>query len=40
MSKVERVAIQVPCEHVSEVKIHEVARPAAGCEDCLAIGSR
>jgi len=40
MSKVERVAIQVPCEHVSEVKIHEVARPAAGCEDCLAIGAQ
>jgi uncharacterized UBP type Zn finger protein len=40
MSKVERVRIEAPCDHVSTVKIHEVERPAAGCEDCLKIGGR
>ena len=33
------VDLSDPCEHVREVKIHEV-RPAAGCEDCLKMGGR
>jgi uncharacterized UBP type Zn finger protein len=40
MSKLQRVVLDSPCEHASTVKVHEVARPAAGCVDCLAIGGR
>jgi uncharacterized UBP type Zn finger protein len=40
MGKLERVAIESPCEHAEEVTISEVRRPAAGCEDCLATGGR
>ena len=40
MSKREAVVIEVECEHVSQVAVREVDRPAAGCEDCLAIGAR
>jgi uncharacterized UBP type Zn finger protein len=34
------VDLSAPCDHVSTVKIHEVTRPARGCEDCLKIGGR
>lgn len=40
MSKRYPVVIDSPCDHVDEVKIREVNRPAAGCEDCLKIGGR
>jgi uncharacterized UBP type Zn finger protein len=40
MGKLERVAIESPCEHAEEATISEVTRPAAGCEDCLATGGR
>src|SRR5271167_1706498 len=40
MSKIEQVRIEAQCSHVSAVKIHEVQRPGAGCEDCLKIGGR
>jgi uncharacterized UBP type Zn finger protein len=40
MSKIEKVRIEAPCDHVSSVKIHEVQRPGAGCEDCLKIGGQ
>jgi uncharacterized UBP type Zn finger protein len=36
----ETVVITQPCSHVDEVVIHEVTRPAAGCEECMAIGGR
>jgi uncharacterized UBP type Zn finger protein len=34
------VKIDEPCDHASAVKVHEVNRPAAGCEDCLKMGGR
>jgi uncharacterized UBP type Zn finger protein len=34
------VTITDPCEHAGQATIHSVPRPAAGCEDCLKIGSR
>ncbi len=34
------IDLSAPCEHVATVKIHEVPRPARGCEECLKIGSR
>jgi uncharacterized UBP type Zn finger protein len=40
MQKLDAVAIQAPCPHVAQMKIREVRRPGAGCEDCLKIGSR
>jgi uncharacterized UBP type Zn finger protein len=40
MSKLEQVLIETPCDHAGVVKIHEVKRPGAGCEDCLAMGGR
>jgi uncharacterized UBP type Zn finger protein len=40
MRKPEAVPIESPCEHAKLVRIHEVRRPAAGCEDCLAIGGQ
>ncbi len=40
MSKVEKVIIEAPCEHVAVAKIREVERPAAGCEECLKTGGR
>jgi uncharacterized UBP type Zn finger protein len=40
MSKREAVHITDPCEHAANVKIREVARPGAGCVDCLKIGAR
>ncbi|HKA88323.1 MAG TPA: UBP-type zinc finger domain-containing protein [Haliangiales bacterium] len=36
--KTEPVAIEMPCDHVAEVKVDTVQRPAAGCVDCLEIG--
>ncbi|HVT60332.1 MAG TPA: UBP-type zinc finger domain-containing protein [Thermoanaerobaculia bacterium] len=36
----ESVRIAAPCGHVAAVKLQEVRRPAAGCEDCLKIGGR
>jgi uncharacterized UBP type Zn finger protein len=34
------IDLSSPCDHVSEVKIRKVNRPAKGCEDCLKIGGR
>jgi uncharacterized UBP type Zn finger protein len=34
------VAITNPCPHVHQATVRSVARPAAGCEECLAIGGR
>jgi uncharacterized UBP type Zn finger protein len=36
----QKVKIEQPCEHASQVKVHEVKRPGAGCEDCLKIGGQ
>jgi len=36
--RIEPVIIEMPCEHVSTVKLRAVPRPADGCEDCLKIG--
>jgi CPA1 family monovalent cation:H+ antiporter len=33
------INIAAPCEHVGDVKIRTVPRPARGCEDCLKLGS-
>lgn len=38
MSRLQKVVIEEPCAHADQVKIHEVRRPGAGCEDCLKIG--
>lgn len=38
MRGLETVAIENPCKHVDQVKIHQVKRPGDGCEDCLKIG--
>jgi uncharacterized UBP type Zn finger protein len=34
------VDLSAPCAHVLETTRRSVVRPAAGCEDCLAIGAR
>ena len=34
------VDLSEPCEHVAQVKIHHIERPAKGCEDCLKMGGR
>jgi uncharacterized UBP type Zn finger protein len=34
------VDLSTPCEHVAQATIRHVARPTAGCVDCLAIGGR
>lgn len=34
------VDLSEPCDHVAEVKIRTVKRPAPGCEDCMKIGGR
>src|SRR6187549_2755281 len=34
------VDLSDPCDHLPEVKIRAVKRPARGCEDCLKIGGR
>lgn len=34
------VDLSVPCGHVGYAMIHEVHRPAPGCEDCLRMGVR
>ena len=39
MSK-QNVHIQAPCAHAAEATVTSVERPAAGCEDCLAMGGR
>jgi len=31
--------LSAPCEHVSEVRIHSVTRPAHGCDECLKLGA-
>ena len=38
--KPESVVIESPCAHANQIKVHEVKRPGAGCEDCLKIGGR
>lgn len=38
MPRLEHVRIEAPCGHASALTVHDVTRPAAGCEDCLAIG--
>ena len=40
MPRLEAVPIESPCDHASKVTVHEVARPAEGCQDCLASGGR
>jgi uncharacterized UBP type Zn finger protein len=40
MGKRESVVVESPCEHAEQVRIREVERPAAGCQDCLARGGR
>ena len=40
MSSREAIDLSYPCEHVAEIQIHHVKRPANGCEDCLKIGGR
>ena len=32
------IDLSAPCEHVKEITIKHVARPGAGCVDCLKIG--
>ena len=32
------VDLSEPCDHVDQVKIRDVERPARGCEDCLKMG--
>jgi uncharacterized UBP type Zn finger protein len=34
------VTMTAPCDHVNQASIRAVARPAAGCEDCLKMGGR
>jgi uncharacterized UBP type Zn finger protein len=38
MREPQHVHFQAPCDHVAEVTVHAVQRPAKGCEDCLKIG--
>ena len=40
MSKAEPIVVEAPCDHASTVTVHEVQRPAKGCEACLATGGR
>jgi uncharacterized UBP type Zn finger protein len=40
MGKREAVVVESPCAHAKQVRIREVERPAAGCQDCLADGGR
>jgi uncharacterized UBP type Zn finger protein len=40
MPNTEPVVLDSPCQHVAAVKIHEVAKPTPGCEECLAKGAR
>jgi uncharacterized UBP type Zn finger protein len=40
VQRVETVVLENPCKHAAEVTIHEVRRPAEGCQDCLATGGR
>jgi uncharacterized UBP type Zn finger protein len=39
MSIVQNVVIDTPCAHAALARIASVERPAAGCEECLRIGS-
>jgi Zn-finger in ubiquitin-hydrolases and other protein len=34
------VDLSRPCDHVAQVKIRTVQRPARGCEDCMKIGGQ
>jgi uncharacterized UBP type Zn finger protein len=34
------IDLSSPCEHVATTTIRDVERPAAGCTECLAMGSR
>lgn len=34
------VDLSAPCKHTSQAKIHEVPRPAQGCEDCMKAGGQ
>ena len=34
------VDLSAPCDHVAEVKIRTVERPAKGCVECLKTGGR
>ena len=40
MPELEAVRIDSPCTHVQQVKVRQVERPAAGCQDCLATGGQ
>ena len=33
------IDLSSPCDHVADIEIHHVHRPAPGCEECLKIGS-
>lgn len=37
MTRGSTLDLSLPCEHLAEVKIHSVTRPAPGCEECLKI---
>ena len=34
------IDMSAPCSHAAEAKIHQVHRPAKGCEDCLKMGGQ
>ena len=38
MKRSESVRIEAPCDHAAGLAVHEVERPAEGCQDCLATG--
>jgi hypothetical protein len=40
MEKSSAVDLSRPCAHVKLDQLHPVKRPAAGCEECLKMGSR
>jgi uncharacterized UBP type Zn finger protein len=40
MAKAEHVVIEAGCAHTDMIRIQQVERPAAGCEECLKTGGR
>lgn len=40
MRRLEPVRIESACEHSAGIVVHDVERPSAGCQDCLAMGGR
>jgi uncharacterized UBP type Zn finger protein len=39
-ASLEPISIESPCDHAEQVTVHEVWRPASGCQDCLEVGGR